>query len=511
MELLAKVRKRRHKLTEHEISQIAWPAHWMHLCHFEGDYIKLDDVQISLINSLQPYIICSKARQLGFSTFCVAGRALVKAHLRPRFKSVISSYNLNEAKLKIRLAKELYEGIPERLKKKVISSHAFGMEFADGSSIISLFNPRGNQNCDVYFDEYAHVPDQNDLYAGGYPIINGCRKGDKQLIIGSTPLGKIGKFFEIFSQDGGLHTGYDRHIWFWWDSTFYCKDVRVARYGDLDKRLSPAYCYPTDERVHLFATDRFKTAYAENSGDIEIFQQEYESYFCDESQSFFPFDLIAQRMRFFDFDQQAQFPSSLEDIGKFAKGRLFAGYDVGVTMNTSEFFVFDYRDKDDGFPETKFVQVFHKSFKNISLTKQQRYLEKFLKMYPNQIHGMLIDKQGIGFQMSTYLEEEYPSICRGETLSGPRKAELAWIMKSFFKDGKIELWPDRETRTQIHSIKQIMSSTGNIPRYDTDKNDKNHHADRFWGIALACGAACELSGILPEIFICRLRREAYER
>jgi phage FluMu gp28-like protein len=480
MSMLTKLQERKHKLTDFEIEQISHPGHWLHLCQYKEAPVVLDDYQVTTINATGRYIIVVKPRQVGFSTFGVSGKAVAKSHLRPGHKSVICSYNLSEAKEKIVLAKEINDGIPARLQKRVVSDTAFGMKFADGGSIISTFSPRGHSNCDIYLDEYAHVADQIALYNASFPIIR--RQPDKQLVIGSTPLGKLGQYHAIFIPEGDKFKAYDRHVWFWWDSPYYCKDIPGARYGN--KKYGPAHTMPTELRVQVFGDDAIKEIF--DNMLIEDFQQEYESYFCDEALSFFPYELISSRMKWFKFDEQGKFPKKLHEIGSLQQGRLFAGYDVGRKLNTAELMVFDYRSTEEGYAKPKFIQVFQKTFNDQSFRIQREYLKKFLNMYSSSIQGFCIDRLGIGMDLSEHLEENYPNVCTGITLTSAMKAQIAWTCKNYFQDGIIEIWPDRETRMQIHSIKQIHSEGSRIPRYDTDKNERNHHADRFWALALAC-------------------------
>ena len=82
------------KLTESDYHMVSEPANWLELCHYEDNPVRLDDFQRSTINSWATWNFVVKARQLGYSTFCVAGRAVALSHMLKGHDSVICSYNL---------------------------------------------------------------------------------------------------------------------------------------------------------------------------------------------------------------------------------------------------------------------------------------------------------------------------------------------------------------------------------------------------------------------------------
>lgn len=65
---------------------------------------------------------------------------------------------------------------------------------------------------------------------------------------------------------------------------------------------------------------------------------------------------------------------------------------------------------------------------------------------------------------------------------------------------------DRELRADLHSIKRMAGQTG-TPRLvvDDDAGESRSHADRFWALALACGA---LEGRRAEIGYTPVRETA---
>jgi hypothetical protein len=120
-------------------------------------------------------------------------------------------------------------------------------------------------------------------------------------------------FWEIARQELRKFGAYWRQQVPWWLCRFFCTDVARAS--------KEAALTPTEERVRTFGTRDIQDQF--DSLMIEDFQQEFELAYCDESYSFFPYELIlpctSDELVLAD-----DFPSLAEP-----KGRLVAGFDVG--------------------------------------------------------------------------------------------------------------------------------------------------------------------------------------
>lgn len=480
-----------YNITDLEYSYFANPAQFLMLGEYEGRKLVLDDFQIGIINSRARYNFGVKARQMGFSTMCVAGRALAMSYLYPRRKSIICSYNLVEAKEKIKIAKDIQMGVHKEISLSITMDNALGLGLSNGSCIYSVFSPRGHNNSDLYLDEFSIVEDQRAIYRDAFPIV--ARQTDKQMFIGGTPYGKIGLFWDIYDSTDGKYRDYRKFIWYWWDSPFYTANVALAR--------QEAYKYLTAERVYKFGTPALIEIFENNL--LEDFQQEYEGYFCDETTSFFSYALIKQCMNYWaDFKNQETYPINLDGIGDHIRGTLYAGFDVGRTRNTSEFYVFDFR-KEKG--KRRLIQIFHKSFDDVAFEEQEFFLETFIQMYEDKIGSLQIDRTLIGMELAERLMGKYPQIVLGINFSNESKERMATITKIFAAAGLLELLPERETITQFHSLKQMLTPTGKT-KYDTEKNTK-HHADRFWAVALAVDGANQERQIRPDIIMIKSDEE----
>ncbi len=481
------------KANSQDYRLLAKYSKWLMTCHYINEPIRLNDFQISFVDCMDRSTSLVKARQLGFS-FCAAGRAVAKSHIKPKSTNIFVSYNLREAKEKIEIARTIAAGVPKKIKKKIKPDNQLELGFDNGSRIISLFTPRGYAHADVYLDEFAFYENQRDIYNAALPVATSPRYKDTQLFIGSSPFGKIGLFYDIINGTDGKYQNYAKHFWFWWDSPFCCNDVASAR---LD-----AHYMTTSERVNKYATDSF---YNDTYSSMleEDFQQEFECYFCDESKTFFPYDIIKHCMSWYDITDQETFPTELEEIRLWVRGILYAGFDVGRTHDTSEFYVFDYRSINKaGMEEPELVQVFHKSMDKTKFKDQKNFLIKFLKMYQDCIGCLHIDRNQIGMNIAEDLEDEFPGMALGMDFTNASKERMAVTTKMFMTEGILKLFPDRETLKQIHSVRQLKTTSGVHTKFDVE-DTKEHHADRFWSIALAVDASNTVSQIKPEICVIR--------
>ena len=90
------------------------------------------------------------------------------------------------------------------------------------------------------------------------------------------------------------------------------------------------------------------------------------------------------------------------------------------------------------------------------------------------------------------------------TFTNKVKEELAYNLRINFEDKTIYIPKTHEVREDLHSIRRITTTAGNI-RFDANSSEVNGHADRFWALALALFAC---SGSIGAIHIeTRQRRE----
>ncbi len=428
----------------------------------------LADYQIAHLRDGSKFRAREKARGVGFSFICAA-EALAKAHLRKDYTAIFVSINLEEAIEKIRYANMLYESLPLKWRKRKVVDNKTSIEFTDPSGryrsrLIShpCKDPRGKHKADVFLDEFAHYGHkQRAIYVASVPIIS---RGNGQLTIGSTPLAVGDLFHEIMRQERKKYPMFTRQSVPWWRCGDFCRDVDAAR------REAPSL--ETAERVERFAQPALVDIF--HSLDVGDFQQEYELAFLDESQTYFPYELI-----FSCVADELRPCEGIERLLQATTADLFAGFDVGRTRNTSELVVLERKPK-------RLIYRYGRSFDRSRFQEQEAFLRNMLNR-SKRFKRLCIDRHGIGMNLAENLRSEFRSRVEGVALVGQVKETLAVDLHIVFENEEVSIPRDRELLSQIHSIKKTATDAG-YSRYDTEKNEK-HHADRYWSLALAVHAA----------------------
>jgi len=228
----------------------------------------------------------------------------------------------------------------------------------------------------------------------------------------------------------------------------------------------------TAERVHAFGREIVIDIFY--SLDLSDFRQEYELAFADESQTYFPYDLILACCS----DELAVY-DSVDKLVSETKGDLYCGFDVGRTKNKSELVVLEKRNK-------RLYYRYGREYDRSKFKAQEGSLRKLLKS-SRRFRRLCIDKHGIGMNLAENLRSEFRSRVEGVSLVGQTKETLAVDLHIVFENEEIEIPRTRDLIAQVHSIKKSPTDAG-YARYDTEKNER-HHADKFWALALAVHAA----------------------
>lgn len=453
--------------------------------------IELDFWQDDFIRNRNRYISLLKSRQTGFS-FVVAIKGLVKAldPARTQYTKQFVSYNEEDAQEKIRYARQFYDSIPNRYKKKLVHQTATMLEFEDVGSkttsrLISLpCRPPRGKNGDVCLDEFAiYLPRlSKEIYtaASFCTLRRGC------IEVGSTPLGTIGKFYEICTNRES-YPNFDRYFIPWWYAKVMCKDVRGA--------VQYAKDLETAERVERFGTDRLISLFQNST--LEDFQQECECVFIDSSASYISLELIyantpGRREEDIpaNFEKDEDYYNAKRDIEihcfrnaddlilnyspeKYGSP-LFMGLDIGRTSDATVFYII-------GVINGKKRSVLRHEMRNADFDAQEAVLNKLMENLP--IYRCCIDDGGIGRNLAENAHKRYGERAELYHFDLQSKEVLAMCVRTGLERREYELDNDREFHAQIHSIKRTPSSGGSF-RYDAERNEHGH-ADSFWAWALA--------------------------
>lgn len=445
--------------------------------HYNEDPLVFEPYQIAFLSSSRKYRWVEKARQVGFS-FLFACEAIARCHLRDAHTSVMVSYNLEDAKEKVNYARQIAEELPLAFRKKLVTDSKTELGFlSNGASkrvsrIISNPSkaPRGKKG-DLYLDELAHYGNDREVYKGSTALILRSRG---QLTGCSSPLGRRGVFWEIARQELRKYGAYWRQQVPWWLCRFFCVDVARAS--------KEAALMPTEERVRTFGTKDIQDQL--DSLMIEDFQQEFELAYCDESYSFFPYELILPCTSD-DLVLADDFPSLAEP-----KGRLVAGFDVGRKRDLSELAIFE---ETGGKKECRLIR----SFDRVPFADQEADLRRMLDLLP--IARLSIDQNGLGMHLAENLRRDYPQVVP-ETFTNESKETWANDFKILLQRKDVVLPKDRELVAQIHSVKRRLTPSGK-PSFEVERDEVGRgHADRFWAVALACRKERgPMPGVVPEI------------
>ncbi|MBK8467745.1 MAG: hypothetical protein IPL32_18175 [Chloracidobacterium sp.] len=439
---------------------------------------KWKNFQLSHLNNPSLLAIESKSRQVGWS-WLAAAESVASAINNPRVPHIFVSINQDEAGEKIRYAKAVIEALDADIRPKLKTDNRFELEFHNGSRLIS--HPcrpvRGKAKAVIYLDEFAHYPNDREIYQSALPAIS---KGGK-MRIGSSPLGARGVFWEIYTEAFRKYPGYVRGMVPWWLTSSMCKDVRSATL------LAPTL--PTEDRVFQFGTPRLIQIF-ENMV-LEDFQQEYECAWLDEAVSWIDWDLIKRnqalaadgklwyrKVRGVDAALQAVNEVAQMCIDARIEPTLVGGMDIGRKHDTTEIILLGKNSHLESLPYR-----LHVSLDRTEFTQQKAVVRKVLDMLP--VTNFLIDDSGLGMQLAEDITADYPQ-AQGVTFTNEKKELWAVEAKLRCQKAEAQIPLERDLAYQIHSIRRKVTGA-NSSTFDTEANEK-HHADMFWAWALALWA-----------------------
>ncbi len=431
------------------------------LCRFDDEPIELEPYQLAFLNNRSRFRWVTKSRQVGYS-FVAALEALARCHLRDGYTSVFVSFNQDDAKEKVLVARQVFDEMPAAYQKRLIVDSKTELVFESNGSgrrvsrIISVPSkpPRGKKG-DVLLDEIAHYANDREVYSGSTALI---LRSHGQLTGCSTPLGRRGIFWEIANEELRKYPHHSRQEVPWWLCRFFSRDVKAA--------AVEAPHLSTEEQVARFGRQGIIEQF--ESLPLEDFEQEFCCRFVDESYSFYSFELIlpctSDDLRLYD---------DFTDVPHL-EGRIVAGFDVGRTRDRSELAVFEDRGG-------RHTCLLLRSYDQVPFSEQEADLRRMLETLP--VARLSIDKSGIGMNLAENLARDYPQVVP-ESFTNESKERWATDFKILLQRRDVALPRERELVSQLHSIKRRVLPSGKVA-FDAERTSRGH-ADRFWAIALAC-------------------------
>jgi phage FluMu gp28-like protein len=304
--------------------------------------------------------------------------------------------------------------------------------YRNGSRIIALpANPdtvRGYSG-NVYFDEFSVQKNSREMWAAVFPIIS---RGSYRLMITFTPKGKQNKAYEV------------------WHNPLFTKQ-QVDIYQAVDQGC------PHDIKILKDAID-----------DPDLWAQEYELAFLDEATAFLSYDLINSAE-----DDRAGIPGYAGNGGCF-----YVGMDIGRRRDLTVIWVVEQ--VGDVLWTREFIEL-----SKVTFAAQDAELSRVVEKYSP--YRICMDQSGMGEKMVEDAKIKYGARVEGVLFSAPVKLDLAGAVRRKFEDRTIRIPIDRKVRDDFHSVKKVVTSSGNI-RFDAERSEDSH-ADRFWSMALAVHAA----------------------
>jgi phage FluMu gp28-like protein len=434
-----------------------------------------EDFQLAHLNNDALLSIEVKSRQVGWS-WLSAAESVADSILVPRTTSIFMSINQDEAREKIRYARQIMEALDAEVRPRIVIDNQLEIELNNGSRLISHPGKplRGKARANVYLDEFAHYPKDREIYTSVIPVLS---KGGR-LRVGSSTLGARGVFWEIYSQSLRAYPGFVRRFTPWWVIRAFCTDaVRAIR---------EAPGMMTEQRVREFGTKRLQEIY--DNLPLEDFQQEYEGAFVDETTAWISWEeikrnqsetLICHMARTPDAANEAINALALAIRDRQIESVLYGGLDIGRKRDLTELTLI-------GKSNTEHTPMrLSISLSSMPFDVQKAVLWRAMDALP--VASMLIDQNGLGMQLAEEAATAFGARAQGVDFTNATKELWAVNIKVQMQRGHLPIPVDRDLSYQLHSIKKKVTAAKNNV-FDTDGSEK-HHADKFWSLALASWAA----------------------
>lgn len=180
-------------------------------------------------------------------------------------------------------------------------------------------------------------------------------------------------------------------------------------------------------------------------------------------------------------------------------GNLYIGYDIGRKKDLSVIWVIE---KLASVKVTRMIIILEKT----RFWVQEEILYKLLSL--NKTALAAIDSTGLGMQLAERAIERFGS-AKVEAVnfaSGNIRTEMAFFTKKCFEERSVLIPPSSDVREDLHSMKRVITTAGNVRLEAEKETDVTGHADRFWALALALHAA--QNEFSPLVVSSRRRREA---
>lgn len=353
---------------------------------------------------------------------------------------------------KVRLHIQAIKALKIELFEDVVAN-VLGAKFPNGSRIVAVPSKpetvRGFSG-DVIMDEASFFERGHEVYQAVFPTIT--RKPQYKLVAISTPRSKKDIFYLLW------HSAEGDPLWFRMSLTIYDAAKKGLKVN-------------IDELKRGIKSER-------------AWRTEYLCEFLDEEEVLLPYEVITS----------SEEDTRVDDL-RSCTGELYAGIDIGRRHDLTAIAVCE-----------KLGSVLYlrkmEILKGVPFSEQAKVIDHIVS-YCSKV---AIDETGLGMQLSEELERRWGTVKIKRVYFTARvKEELAERLKVKFQDRTIRIFSDNDLREELHSIRRVVSDSGNI-RYEA--NSEEGHADRAWALALVVYAevAEQPAFYIPPLFTA-IRRE----
>ena len=412
--------------------------------------------------------LMEKSRQIGVSWSTAYAADERTARAGAKFDQWVSSRDDLQARLFIedcKLWANIMNMAAQDMGEVVINEKdkitAYVLQFASGKRIHSMSsNPdaQAGKRGGRILDEFALHPDPRKLWSIAYPGIT------------------WGGSMEIISTHRGSHN-------------FFNQLIREVRENNNPKKISlhrvtlqdaldQGFLYklqktlPEDHEVQVMDEAMYFDFIRSGCADEESFQQEYMCLPADDDVAFLEYDLIASceygsgEAWEYDYDQLVA-----------ARGRLYAGLDIGRKKDLTVLWVFELLG--DVLYTRKIIEL-----KNMSKPDQEKVLWPIMAL----MERTCIDNTGLGIGWTDDAQKKFGEYrVEGVTFTNRVKEELAYPVRGKMQDKKMRIPYRPEVRADLRAVTKVTTGAGNI-RFTAERSE-NGHADRFWALGLGVHAA----------------------
>lgn len=450
-----------------------------------GGFITYDLWQRDYVRDRSTRKIVKKSRRVGF-TFADAAQGLYRSQHVIRdsapyvYEKHFVSRNLNDTREKVAVARYLYDCLPSQRKLRIVSETKTELIFEDYKGRLTRLkahtanDPRGIGG-DISFDEAAFIKNFKKLYAAGQLVT--ARGGD--LIIGSSPGGASGLFFEIFENKGDNYSRFKRKSIPWWLSKSLCIDVLRASIE------APQLL--TKDRVRRFGTDTLIGIF--ETMPLSDFQQECECFYADESATYFPYELLesceepdfgtdasdAEVKLLFHHVEDEPTSSFWQWLRSNKRGMLEVGYDVGRKKHVAALVA---TDTVNGVREVRAVVIMSRK----EFGTQEKVIDECIRIA--QPAAFRFDATGLGMNLGEVLAKKHGSMFECVNFTGPIKQQMMTSIHRQLEKKTMRMPAWRYLSDNLHSIKKEMNEQTAHITFDSDSSE--HHGDAAWALGLTC-------------------------